>query len=316
MKHYLFSLISFLSLTSFCLMESDVAYTINEKDLIPEGIAYSNLTESFYVGSIFKRKIVQVDAKTGKYKDFINEGTLDLSYLGIITDDSRGHLWVCGNSPKKGGLSSICKFDLKTGNLLKQYSYKDNSVNLYNDLTLDSNSNVYFTNSNGQRVYMIDSKADTVSILFDGKKIIYPNGITISPDDKYLYIASHVHGIRVFDIKNQQIIGAPDTTHVSRGIDGLKYYKGSLVGVQNALNLGKDATLVRYYLDETGTKIEKMEVIDHNNPKFKIPTTAAVRGNQLYCLVNSQLRDMNFDEHTIIDPGKLQDVIVMRYDLK
>jgi streptogramin lyase len=316
MKHFLFSLISFFFLASFCILGSDVAYTIPEKDLIPEGIAYSNLTGSFYVGSIFKRKIIQVDSKTGSYKDFIAEGTLDLSFLGIITDDSRGHLWACGNSPKKGGLSSICKFDLATGKLLKQYSYKDTAVNLYNDLTIDTKGNVYFTNSNGMRVYMIDSNTDSVSIFYDGRKILFPNGITISPDDKHLYIASHVHGIRVIDMEKREVISPPDTIHVSRGIDGLKYYNGSLVGVQNALNIGVDATLVRYYLDETGTRVIKMEVIDHNNPKFKIPTTAAIKDDHLYCLVNSQLRDMNFDEHKIIDPGKLQDVIIMKYGLK
>ncbi len=39
---------------------------------------------------------------------------------------------------------------------------------------------------------------------FDSEEIIYPNGITISDDNKYLYVASTNNGIRVLDLKNQK----------------------------------------------------------------------------------------------------------------
>ena len=42
-----------------------------------------------------------------------------------------------------------------------------------------------------------------------GDQILHPNGITISMDFKYLYIASTEYGIRVIDIENRQIVNEP-----------------------------------------------------------------------------------------------------------
>src|SRR4051812_9537514 len=52
---------------------AEVAFTINEKDLIPEGIAYDPAQKEFYVGSILKRKIVRIDS-SGRASDFTSEG--------------------------------------------------------------------------------------------------------------------------------------------------------------------------------------------------------------------------------------------------
>ena len=55
------------------------AFTIPEKGLVPEGVAYDPKTKSFFVSSIRKRKIVRVDAN-GKVSDFVKpaEGGLAL----------------------------------------------------------------------------------------------------------------------------------------------------------------------------------------------------------------------------------------------
>ena len=60
---------------------STVAYTIPEKDLIPEGITYDAGGKKLYMGSIYKRKVISIDS-TGVVKDFIKEGQDGL--LGIL----------------------------------------------------------------------------------------------------------------------------------------------------------------------------------------------------------------------------------------
>jgi len=294
----------------------NIAYRIGEKDLIPEGITYSSTSNSFYLSSIYKTKIIQIDAKTGEFKDFIPSDLLNLSFLGLFADEARNHLWACGNMTQNGkSLSMVSKFNMISGELLKSYSYADTAANTYNDLALDNDGNVYFTDSDGQHVYKIDKLTDSVDIFYDGIEIAHPNGITISPDNKYLYIASNTNGIRVLDIEKQKIIGDPDTSIDSTGIDGLKYYKNGLIGIQNEVKTSSEVKIAQYFLDNTGTKITRMNIVDQNDPNFDIPTTFTIVNNRLYCLANSQLWNISM-ENKIVSPEKLNDVLILKFKLR
>jgi len=309
---------------AFCFMiascnqgnNDNIACRISEKDLIPEGITYSSTTNSFYLSSIFKTKIIQINAETGEFKDFIPSGLLNLSFLGLFVDEAGNHLWACGNMTKNGvSISNVSKFNLNSGELLKSYSYPDTVANTYNDLVRDAEGNVYFTDSDGQRVFKIDRLTDSVTIFFDGIGILHPNGITISPDNKYLYVASTNNGIRTLDLENREIIGEPDPSIDSRGIDGLKYYRNSLIGIQNEVKTRSDVKIAQYFLDNTGTKITGMKIIDQNNPCFDIPTTSVIVNNHLYCLANSQLWNISSGEMKIIKPESLKGVLILKYKL-
>jgi streptogramin lyase len=314
--HLVFIIICLLIVS--CNQENtvNVAYRISEKDLIPEGITYASVTKSFYLSSIYKTKIVQINAETGEIKDFIPSDLLNLSFLGLFVDETRNHLWACGNMTQNGKtLSMVSKFNLISGELLKSYSYFDTVANTYNDIAEDGVGNIYFTDSDGQCIYRIDSQTDSVSIFFDGIAITHPNGIAISPDNKYLYIASNNKGIRVMDIEKREIIGEPDTLIDSRGIDGLKYYRNSLIGIQNEVKTRSEVKIAQYFLDNTGTKITGMKIIDQNNPGFDIPTTFTIARNHLYCLANSQLWNINFSEMKINNPEELKEILILRYKI-
>ena len=64
------------------------AFTLHEKDFIPEGIAYDPRTQTFYLGSVYKRKIVSVNQK-GEAKDFATEQDGLWSVMGMKVDASR-----------------------------------------------------------------------------------------------------------------------------------------------------------------------------------------------------------------------------------
>ena len=294
---------------------SSIAYSIAENDLIPEGITYSSTTNSFYISSIAKTKIVQINAETGEFNDFISSDLLGMEFLGMIVDDSSGLLWACGNITKGNEHhSTVAKFNLTTGECIGSYLNIDTVAFLYNDLVQDNNGNVYITNSRGQDIYQIDHQTDSVNLFFEGDQIDHPNGITISPDDKYLFVATN-NGIRVIDINTRKIIDEPGINKESFGIDGLKYYQHSLIGIQNGVEELSEIKINRYYLDESGTKITKMETIDQNNPSFDIPTTFVIVKGHLYCLANSQLGNISLDGK-IINYEILKDILILKYRLK
>lgn len=309
-------LLVFTILSCAQVKKSCVAYTISEKNLIPEGITFSSSTNCFYISSIYKRKIVSVDAETGLVKDFMHSDSLNMSFLGMITDEREKTLWACGNMEKDGrGVSCIAKFSLKTGDLLRVYSLNSPLTSLYNDLVQDDNKNIYFTDSRNHAVYVIEAKSDSIALLYNGEEITHPNGITISPDNKYLYIASTDKGVRTLDIQNGKIVDSLCTSINSTGIDGLKFFNKNLIGIQNAVKNHEEINISVYYIDESGTSIVRKSPIDLNNPLFDIPTTFVVVGKSLYCIANSQLKNFNSSSFKIINQDLLQDITILKYEL-
>ena len=75
--------------------ESNVKdYILTEKDIIPEGVAFDENTQTIYVSSTYKRKIVAID-KDGNVRDFITEAQDDIkSVIGMEVDEKRNCLWA------------------------------------------------------------------------------------------------------------------------------------------------------------------------------------------------------------------------------
>jgi len=298
-------------------VQAQIAYRVTEKDIIPEGITYSRATNSFYISSLHKNKIIQIDAETGKFRDFISSSLLPMQFLGMIVDGDGKHLWACGNISKDGKHhSTVAKFDLETGKLVNQFLHIDAMENTYNDLVQDKDGNVYFTNTASQTVYVIGRDAEKAEVFFDGPGILHPNGITISPDGRYLYVASNDNGIMILDMKKKRLASKPDDRFDSKGLDGLKYYKNSLIGLQNEVKSRRDVKLARYFLNETGTEIVSMKIMDQNNPNFDIPTTFVMDGGNLYLLANSQMANIDFSTNKIRSYDALDDVLILKYKLE
>ncbi len=295
----------------------NIAYTISEKDLIPEGITYSKQNNSFYVSSILKEKIIQLDAKTGRVKDFIEVGKYPSRFLGLLVDDANGHLWACGNKTQDNKrYSAVFKFDLKSSELIKKYEISDEKSHTLNDLAIDDAGNIYFTDTDHQSIYIIKKDSDSVALFFNHESIIHPNGITISPDSKRLYIASNDSGIKVLDISKKIILNANQYFEESKGLDGIKFYKNSIIGIQNEVPRSCDVKIARYPLSPDGKEISGINIIDQNHPLFEIPTTFVIVNNQLFCIANSQMGNINWQNYSIRNYRALNDIFILKYDLK
>jgi DNA-binding beta-propeller fold protein YncE len=106
-------------------------YIITEKDLLPEGVAFDEATQTVYVGSTYKRKIIAID-KDGKITDFIKEAQDDIkSVIGMEVDNKRNCLWAISSEANQVLLlknprgtawrSSVYQFNLDDGKLVKEY---------------------------------------------------------------------------------------------------------------------------------------------------------------------------------------------------
>lgn len=318
-------LFAFLSCYLFTAAQ-EVAFTLPEKDLIPEGIGWSEKFNTFYISSIHRGKIIAYHPGTQSSRDFItsNQDGYDAG-LGIIVDDKRNRLWSCsgiqhGNQYSRG----IFCWELSTGRLIHKYQLLDTTPQLFNDLALDRNGNVYVTDTYGSKIYFFNTELpQPVLFLSD---ISFPNGIASDCRNK-LYIASHNTGIIQVDLKTKAIthlekdsIAQQQCTpltywRTSKGIDGLKYYKGSLIGVQNGFRSPQNHKLTRYFPERKKWCFSEIEIMDERNPHFVIPTTGVVAGRYYYLIANSNLSYLDQINHIIPEPDKLAVPVILRYKL-
>jgi len=121
----------------------------------PEGVTVSS-DGTFFVGSLFEGSIMRAPAGTTRMEPFIEPGTNGLvSVLGLWADETRNTLWACSSDAGNGRLASsgpvgIKAFDLQTGASKGSYDFPGGGF--ANDLTLDTQGNLYVTDSWSPRI--------------------------------------------------------------------------------------------------------------------------------------------------------------------
>jgi sugar lactone lactonase YvrE len=300
---------------------SAAAFTLPEKDLIPEGIAHDPQTNTFYIGSIYKRKIVAI--KEGKEpRDFVPEAKDGLlAVLGLKVDAKRRRLFAAsttikgmkGYTPDAAGRSALFEFDLGTGAVVRKVSLGSPSeAHLLNDMALTRAGDVYVTDSDAGAVHVLRRGADKLDVLVPAKSFSYPNGIALSSDEKHLFVA-HFRGIARVDPKTGKFTPMAAASGIGLGgIDGLSLYKNSFVAVQNAIGRGR---VTRYFLDAELGRVEREDILESKNALFDaIPTTGAVAGAAFYYIANSQLRALN-KEGQLAPESELREPQVLKVPL-
>ena len=298
------------------ISNSSLAYILSEKGIIPEGVAYDNVTKTLFVSSIYKRKIIAIDS-SGIISDFIPSGFEGIQgVIGMEVDAARRHLWACSgwtrmkNIPDKmDKYSGIYKFDLETGELIKKYQLKDTVDRLINDVTIHSNGTAFITESLKGKVYMIQPEKDSLELFIDSDHYYYANGITLSDSEKNLFVA-HFAGVDKINLNNLEVTKLKTPENVTLGaVDGLAFYENSLIAHQS--NLGG---VFQYYLNEQQDSIRSSKIVESSNPYFEIPTTGEIAGDKYYYIANAQLR--SFDENDVIFPDeKLDSVYILKTEL-
>jgi len=213
---------------------------------------------------------------------------------------------------KETGWSGLFKYDLETGKLIKKYTLcEPGKTHLFNDLTISKHGDVFLTDTIEGTVYALFHDGDNLDVFLTSDKFMYPNGITLGEDDRVLYITSSGNGVYQIDVKTKQVklISQPANISLCR-IDGMYFYKNSLVCVQNGLH-----RIARFYLNPNGDSVKRMEIIETKNPHFILPTTGVIVDHMFYYIANSQAYSIHRDG-TLFPPEKLKDVVILKADLK
>jgi hypothetical protein len=299
---------------------STPAFTVHEKGLIPEGIAYDPVERTFYLGSVYKRKIVSID-RAGEVKDFSSAADGLWSVMGMRVDRARRLLWVCTAShpqmmnfkEAERGVSGIFKYDLKTGRLLKKYLLPAQPKQHWlGDLVLNSRGDVFASDSVSAAIYVIDHQKDQLELFLESEAFVNPQGLAFSAGEQYMFMADYLKGVFIIDMKTKApALVKPAAGTTMFGLDGLYYFKGRLIGVQNGVTPNR---LVALTLNTFGTEVKKFDVLEANNSVFDEPTLAVLSGDTLFYIANSQW-GMIDAKGTLAAEEKLRDPVILKLKL-
>jgi hypothetical protein len=275
-------------------------FVTEEKDLIPEGLAYDEKQNFYYLSSLNRKKIVKLDSE-GRVSDFVPGDRYGLlPVLGIRLDPTDGTVWA--DSFEDAGRTELLHFD-SAGNLLGRYSPKDSAKHGFNDLVLRKNGEVITTDSLNNQVFRFDPRSQTFAPLPKYRTLFYPNGIALADDDQTLYVADAV-GIVKIDLRSGESCDVdPGPRNTLAGADGLYWHKGSLIAVQNGIGSPRVAA---FKLSKDGNRVTQTRVLENHTQFTVLPTTGAIHGNDFYFIANSQIDNLNGNK--IMDVTKLAPV--------
>jgi sugar lactone lactonase YvrE len=289
------------------------AFTLTEADLLSEGIAWSEKRQRFYLGSV-KRKIVEVDA-SGHAREFVSPADNGLGVvIGLRVDELRGELWAVSEqlSPHPGLVRGVFRYRLSDGNFLAKYPVRDGEADLVNDLAVAPDGTLYATATDSGSLIRIRPGNLVTEIFLPPHSLPDPNGIVVSPDGHFLFVAGW-YGITRVDLKTKETLLLKSSAHIAAGcFDGLYEYRGDLVGIQNCVH--DTGRVMRLHLNSSRDTVLSAQVLESYNPLFEGITTGAIAGNHFYFMANTQFHKMG--PGVTIPPGQKFDPIrVLRLDL-
>jgi hypothetical protein len=294
---------------------AEVAFRIEQKDVIPEGVAHDARTGAFFVSSVRHRKVFRV-GKDGTVADFVGEGQDGLhSVLALAVDEPRRSLWLssratsqmAGFEKEKGeGHAVLAEYDVDSGQRRRTVPSPEGGT--VADLTVGPDGAVYVADPEDGRVYVLAPGAKTLRTLVERGAMRSAQGLALSADGTTLFVADYARGVARVRLSDGSVswLGAPPDTAMT-GIDGLVSAGGWLVGIQNGVNPHR---VIGLRLDPAGERATEARVLVRGHAAFDEPTLGVVVGSDFYFVANSQYghfrRDGSLDETRLVGPAVLR----------
>lgn len=287
-----------------------VGFTLPERDLLTEGIAFDATTGDFFVSSVHRRKILR-RRPDGTITDFVAAAAGgSWGVLALRVDPSRRILWaataaipqMAGFEAALDGKSRVDSYDLATGKLLRRIDLPGAGPHVANDLAIDEEGRVYVSDSRDSALYRISRAAESAEIFVSAKTFRSPQGMSIAADGRHLYVADYGRGVFRVDLNGGKVeeLPAPAGAFLA-GIDGLDREGDTLLVTQN---LAHPDRISRLFLAPAGDRVVRVEVLEFNDPRIAEPTLGVVARGSFWFVANGQWD--RFDEKTgAVDSARL-----------
>ena len=270
--------------------------------------------KSFFFTTVLGKKLF-VATPDSRVREFATPPT-DLPLLAIKLDSPRGLLWAsavglsdfAGVKPSAVGTSVLLCYSVATGKLIRQIDGPRKSA--LGDFTISKSGDLFLADNSGA-LYRLAHDSSTLERLDHGE-FISPQTPALSSDEALLFIPDYLRGIAVLDLHSGALRWLDSQSKFAlAGIDGLYFYEGKLIAVQNG---SSPERVVLFSLDSTLSRISSETVIERSTPTLGDPTHGVIRDRAFFYIANSGWDTL--DDHGKLNPGAhLSSPHIMRFPL-
>lgn len=271
-----------------------VIATLLDSTVFAEGMDAAARTGALYVASIRHGTVYEV-AADGRVRDLALARHPHVgAMLGVRVSPDGRSLFVttaalpayAGYSAADSTLSALLQIRIRDGALEQRWDMTaDGSPHVFGDLAVAPDGTVYVSDSYAPLLLRVRPGAGAFDSITHGL-FRSLQGIAVVPHSNTLIVADYSHGLLRVNVDTKsvhRISDVPGTT--SLGIDGIAWYAGSIVGVQNGVS---PARVVRYHLNSDQSRIVRVVVVDQQPELADEPTIGAMLGDGFVYVANSQ----------------------------
>lgn len=270
------------------------AFTLTDKELVPEDIVYDTKTKTFFLSSTRLRKVVAI-RPDGSASDFIKTGQDGLwAAMGLAVDEKRRALWVSsGATPETtgypaadAGRTAVFEFDLDKRTLRHRYDLPAiKTPQLLGDIAVTPAGDIIAGDAYGM-LYRIRPGAPTPEPLGDRSSFVSVQEPAPLPDGEHALVIDYLLGIGKIDLKTKALtwLKHPDDVALN-GIDGIALRGTRAIAVQNGTN---PVRIIAVDFDEAFTEIKGVTVLEQKTPHLTEPTHGVIVGDEYFFIANSE----------------------------
>ncbi len=227
----IFTVIFSINISSQIINESENWVKVIEGLNFPEGPAFDGIS-TLYLSNCYGGWITRYSE--GKVDTFLvkNNSSINISKTNGLAVGNDGNIYIC-----EYGYGQILRADGDRNLEVYANGFNGERFNRPNDLTLDEDDNLYFTDPKSYdknildgRIFFIDAQTNKIKLIADS--LAFPNGINISPVDNKLYVCESAKQkiVRFTITKDHKLINKEDFVSLPGGDpDGIEFdIKGNL----------------------------------------------------------------------------------------
>ncbi len=202
-------------------------------EFIPEGLAYDDISQSYFLGSLTEPAIYRINAHK-QIKRFAYDKEI-VSSAGVHVDTQRRRLLVtsldlgtseASNVNKKGAKAGLAIYSLETAEKIAFIDLAKGLTggHLSNDITFDTDGNIYITDSFSPIIYKVDASYKASVLLQDpafAGKGFNLNGIVFHPNGYLIVSKYNSNSLYKIPLKNPKNWSQIELATTVSGPDGL-----------------------------------------------------------------------------------------------
>ena len=242
-----------------------------EDGLLPEAISKSR--KRLLIGSVRTGEILIAGDRLAGFTK-LGGGVFDIEQRkgGIFAAVNNQLAYKGDKDPAK---AAIVILDPASAAEIGRYSLGPGPA-LIGDIEISKKGRIFASDSLTPRIFEItlqksseDQSAGSVAEFRDDR-FVNLQGLALDEKSSRLFIADYLTGLYMLDLKSGTIhaINNPGGAHLG-GIDGLYFYNGDLVGIQNGASPQR---IVRIHLDISGLTAISLDVLQQALPEWSEPT--------------------------------------------